>query len=87
MPTERVFIEEQLYIRQKALGALSVGTRDETDCKLLSRDLDGVAPFLDPQKEIYRVQIRRAVQKLGLTEEEVKFRYEALAQQFSLKLA
>jgi hypothetical protein len=32
-------------------------------------------------------QVRRASQKLGLTEEEVKRRYQVLAQQFSLKLA
>ncbi|ARV60955.1 hypothetical protein BZZ01_22125 [Nostocales cyanobacterium HT-58-2] len=69
-----------------ALKALSRTCKDEVDRKLLSRGLDAVNPFLDPQKEIHEERVRYAADKLKISVEEVRSRYQALAEQFPLKL-
>jgi hypothetical protein len=60
---------------------------DGIDRKLLSRDLDALDPFLDPQKEIDEKWVRHAAKSLKMPVEEVRNRYQALAQKFSLKLS
>jgi HEAT repeat protein len=74
-------------IRAEALEALSLTCKDQTDRKLLSRDLDAMAPFLDLQQEIDVMRVRQASEELEVPAQEVYCRYEALAQQFPLKLA
>jgi len=74
-------------VRRAALGALSRTCEDDTDRRLLSRDLDALEPFLDPQQEISEEHVRQAARGLETSLEEVRRRYEALAQQFPLKLA
>ncbi len=54
--------------------------------KLLSRDLNALNPFLDPQEEIDEERVRYAAENLKISLEEVRSRYQALAQQFLLKL-
>ena len=73
-------------IRALALGGLA-RARDETDRRLLSRDLNGMPPYLDPQASIAGDWIERAASKLGLPEQEVCTRLEALADRFGLRLA
>jgi hypothetical protein len=75
------------YMRVAALRALSRTCEDEIDRKLLSRDLDALNPFLDPQKEINEKWVRHAAKTLKMPVEEVCNRYQALAQKFSLKLS
>ena len=75
------------YARVEALEALSLMCKDKTDRKLLSRNLDGFQPVLDPKKEIDEKRVRQAAKRLKIPADEVRRRYEALAQQFPLKLA
>jgi hypothetical protein len=73
-------------VRRGALQALMKrGSRE--DAILLSRDLDGLAPILDPQEPVPADHATRAATTLGLTLEETRARYEALAAQYRLKLA
>jgi hypothetical protein len=73
--------------RAEALEALSLTCKDQTDRKLLSQDLDAMTPFLDLHQEIDEMRVRQASEKLEVPVQEVCCRYEALAQQFPLKLA
>ncbi len=74
-------------VRRTAMGGLLRMCKDEMDRKLLTKDLDGYAPYLDPQDEIGKEWVREAAEELELSVEEVYRRYEALTQQFPLKLA
>ena len=73
------------YTRRLSLQALSQEI-PEIDRLLLSRDLDGLNPFLDPHKEISTEFASKAAEEVRLTIEEVKAHYEALAERFPLKL-
>ena len=73
--------------RVAALRGLSRTCEDEIDRKLLSRDLDALDPFLDPQKEINEKWVRHAAKSLKMPVEEVCNRYQVLAQKFSLNLS
>ena len=73
------------YKRRLSLQALSQDF-PVIDRLLLSRDLDGLNPFLDPRKEISTEFTSKAAEELKLTIEEVKAHYEALAERFPLKL-
>jgi HEAT repeat protein len=79
--------DEDSDVREAALGALLPTCRDEINRKILTRDLDSVEPFLDPQEEISEEWVRHAAEGLRISVEEVRQRYEALAQQFRLRLA
>jgi HEAT repeat protein len=72
--------------RQNAFGGLAQGL-EALDRKLLSRDLDGYDPFLDPHDPISEKFARKAAKELGLPLEEVRARYEALAGCFGLRLS
>jgi HEAT repeat protein len=82
---ERLSADDQ-ETRVMALGALSRTCKDEVDRKLLSRDVDAVNLFLDPQEEIDEERVRYAAEELEISVEEVRSRYQALAEQFPLKL-
>lgn len=73
-------------VRCDALGGLAQGL-EETDRCLLTRDLDGMQPFLDPRSSITEARAQRAASKLDLPLEEVKTRYETLAARFGLHLS
>ncbi len=73
-------------VRREGLHALSLQL-EENDRRLLSRDLDGEWPFLDPQEEIGETFLQEAARELELTAEEVRAHYEALAERFHLRLA
>jgi HEAT repeat protein len=73
-------------MRQATLRLLAErGSREESI--LLSRDLDGLDPFIDPQAPILDAHVSRAAAALGLTLEDTRARYEALASQYRLTLA
>ena len=78
--------DEDADVRQDALSGLAQGL-EEIDCKLLSRDLDGIGPFLDPRKPINDAFAKRAASELELPVEDVQVRYEKLAARFGLRLA
>lgn len=73
-------------MRRAALGGLALRL-EELDCRLLSRDLDGEQPFLDPREPISESQVQQAASILKLSVEEVRTRYAALAPRFHLQLA
>ncbi len=78
--------DDQRRVRQAALGALVKILRDETDQKLLSRDFDGVHPWLDPAFPIDAERRRRAAEALRLSDKEVVRRYQDLAKHLGLAL-
>ena len=77
-------LDLEVEIRQAAVGALVTITRDDLDRALLSRDLDGLYPWLDPRDPISEMRTQAAAETLQLTLGEVKQRYEALAGAFGL---
>ncbi|MBA3241569.1 MAG: NACHT domain-containing protein, partial [Acidobacteria bacterium] len=74
-------------VRISAVGILAQAVKDEIDRTLLSKDLDALEPFFDPQQEIDEERVNAAAANLEMPTEEVRRRYEALAGQFSLRLA
>lgn len=78
--------DKEEYVRQEALGALVSIMGDETDTALISRDIDGNWPWLDPADPIGEERVAKVTEKLEIPEAEVRSRYEALADRFGLKL-
>ncbi len=39
---------------------------------LLSRDLDGINPFLDPHKPVPEAHLRRGAERFGISEQEAR---------------
>jgi len=72
-------------VRCAALGGLA--QRSQQDAILLSLNLDGFAPFLDPHLPITEGSISDAAHHLQLTQEAIRALYEALAAEFHLQLA
>jgi hypothetical protein len=73
-------------VRRDALQALAQSL-DATDRRLLTQDLDGEFPWLDPQEPIDGPRIDHTAQKLNLSARQVRTRYRALADRFGLRLA
>jgi hypothetical protein len=61
--------------------------QEEVARRLLSRDCDATAPWLDPQNPITETRVTKASRRLGISAEEVRTRYEALANDLGLKLS
>ncbi|MEH2078537.1 MAG: HEAT repeat domain-containing protein, partial [Nostoc sp.] len=68
------------------LRALSWICQDQIDRQLLSRDIDALNPFLDPEQEIDEERVNHAAAQLEISVEDVRMRYQTLAQQFGLRL-
>jgi len=73
--------------RRDALWALASLESDEVDRVLLSRDRDGVAPGIDPQQEIEESDLPDYATAARLPIQQVRSRYEALAERYPLRLA
>jgi hypothetical protein len=54
---------------------------------LLSHDLDGFNPFLDPREPINETFAKKAASEFNLTVEDVQSRFETLAARFGLRLS
>ncbi len=78
---------ENKSVRCAAVGALSNIWKDETEKALLSRDVDGVGPWLDPKDSIDNRRVKIVAEKLKMPEDEVRRRYEKLDEKIGLKLA
>lgn len=72
-------------VRKNALSALSRHIEPET-LRLLTVDLDGKKPFIDPRKLITIEQVNYTAHRLKLTSEIVRVHYESLASEFKLHL-
>jgi HEAT repeat protein len=77
---------ENQNMRVITLRALSWICQDKIDRKLLSRDVDALNPFLDPTEEIDEERVNYAADQLEISVEDVRRRYQTLAQQFGLRL-
>lgn len=78
--------DAEAQVRSTAAHGLAQGL-ERIDRMLLSRHLDGVVSFLDPCEPIGEAFAQKAASKLALTIEDVRARYEALADRFLLRLA
>ncbi|MFP4439886.1 MAG: HEAT repeat domain-containing protein [Chloroflexaceae bacterium] len=72
--------------RKMAVQAFAV-VRDRTTGRLLSHDLDALAPWLDPATPITMQRVEAAATALEMSVAEVQVRYEALAGELPLILA
>jgi HEAT repeat protein len=81
----RSLSHERSSIRQAAFAGLAL-TRNSTEKTLLSRDVDGISPWLDPAEPISLSRVAACADKLDLTRDEVQSIYEKLADEFHLKL-
>ncbi len=71
---------------RRAVVAAFARQMDNPDRRLLSRDLHGFPPGLDPREPVTVAIARQAAAKLKLSLDDVKARYEALEPQFHLRL-
>jgi hypothetical protein len=74
-------------LRRAALRELALTCEEKIDRQLLSVDLDGVEPWIDPQLSITADRIVLAAEILEKPLEEIQQRYAVLAERFGLKLA
>lgn len=77
---------ENWMVRTTVLGTLAKICKNETGRELFSRDVDGWEPWLDPQDPIDEERVVYAAKRLRLSEEEIRRRYEKLAEKYKLKL-
>jgi HEAT repeat protein len=82
----RFLTSERDQIRRTAVGAYA-RYRDISDQQLLSRDLDALEPWLDPQEQVTEVHVSNASRRLNLALEQIRSRYEAMAVDLNLKLS
>jgi HEAT repeat protein len=74
-------------VRKAVLGALARAQDDTVTRQLLSRDGDGMAPYLDPLVPIDHQRLTFVAERTGLHLAEVRQLYQTLAQRFGLVLA
>ncbi len=72
--------------RGSALGGLAQRESKGINRQLLTHNFDGFSSWLDPQEPISSTRVREAARKLSVPEEEVRRRYEALADEYGLRL-
>lgn len=70
--------------RIRACGAIGQTATDQTEHWLLSQNLNGSAPYLDPAKKIDERRIKRAAVKLNISTADVTHTYFRVAQRYSL---
>ena len=91
-PSVRAFLqhravqEEVPEARQAALETLLRAEPDRGLKVLLSEDLDGHSPFLDPLEPVSSKHIQKAGEKLGLQEEEIEEKLAEFSQAFGIPL-
>ncbi len=70
--------------RENAVEALAQ-IRDKTEQELLSLNIDGLAPWIDPREPITDAHIEDAAKRIGKSPQEVREIYESVAEDFHLK--
>jgi hypothetical protein len=76
-----------IQLRSAVLRALLFLFEDDIDRQLLYKYLNIYGPLLDPQKSIGEKRVSEAAEKLNLSVEEIRRRYEAIAQRIPIKLS
>ena len=84
--TLKRFLTDTSAVKRRGTVRELARNRNPIDRALLSRDIDGVNPWLDPQEPITQDRVIQCARKVKLTEEEVRSRYQALAPDFQLNL-
>ncbi|NNN36913.1 NACHT domain-containing protein [Streptomyces sp. S3(2020)] len=79
--------DDQVEKRCAALWSLARLEIDEVDRALLSRDHDGLAPGVDPEEEIREGDLRRCAAAVHLPLQQVRARYEQLADRYPIQLS
>jgi hypothetical protein len=79
--------DEREGVRKEALVALVKICEEEVDLKLISSDIDAISPWLDPRQPVGKERVKRAAEEIKMPEDEVRRRYERLAEKYNLKLA
>ena len=74
-------------VRRAVVKELAGMRNNETETKLLSCDLDGADPWLDPNEPITETRLAHAAERLGMTRQEVRSLYASMAADFHLRLA
>jgi hypothetical protein len=84
----RSYIEQDqdATVRAEAFLRWAQGTYPSSDLVLVSRDVDGIAPGIDPRQPIDTGRIQMVVQISGWTAAEVRSRYERLVDDFGMPL-
>jgi hypothetical protein len=80
----KLLSDSESKIRRAALSGLAVTCEDGVDQQLLGGFFE--LESFDPQSPITKKHIALAVRRLSLPVDEIRRRYEALAQRFGLKL-
>jgi HEAT repeat protein len=73
--------------RMAAVRELASMRGEPKELTLLSRDFDGLDPWIDPSTPITETRIAAASRKLGTTSQEVRSFYESIATDFHLRFA
>lgn len=91
--TETALAEARRYLkhpeqrlRSAAVDALA-DRLDKTDRRLLTSDLDGIEPYIDPPEPITEERVKQAAATLHWSHDAVRARYRALAADLGLHLA
>jgi hypothetical protein len=74
-------------VRRAVVEELVRMRNNETERILLSRDLDGAVPWMDPKEPITEKRLEDAAARLGITRQEVRSLYASLAADFHLRFA
>jgi len=77
--------DSEVIVRSFAVEALSMKI-EKDDRRLLTKDLDGEGPFLDPREIITVEWVNDAARILGCPNEIILAKYESLSAQFKLQL-
>jgi HEAT repeat protein len=72
-------------VRTMAMASI-VGKLDVLEVKLLSQDLDGDYPWLDPMNPITEARVSMASNLLDMDPCDIRFHYQSLAEKFDFKL-
>lgn len=78
--------DSSIEIRKASLGVLSIFQENETDQKLLSEYVNGSSPWIDPKSPINEKRVEKVAKRLKLPLNEVRGRYEKLADKYRLQL-
>jgi hypothetical protein len=81
---DRWLDSEDSSVRKKAVGVIA-WTKGKVEESLLSKDLDGNSPWLDPQEAITEDRIKAAADAMNMSVDEVRSTYQALAAELHLR--
>lgn len=84
--SDRIWSEPSSELRQAAVGVFAQHLPRGLERSLMTRDLDGVRPWLDLSEPIDEVRVAEAAGRLSRSPAEVRAAYEELAATFPLRL-